>query len=137
MKLLAQSPSPIDQIFGKITPPSPIAKFAGADPSGALGISKFLSNLIALFYSLAAVVLIFMIIWGAWDWMTSEGDKEKLQAAQRKIINAFIGIVLFAVAFAIITVLGQFTGFKFSEPSVPGMVHCPNGSYVFNGAPCP
>ena len=51
----------------------------------------------------------------AWDWITSEGDKEKIAGARNKIINAVIGIALFAVAFAVISVLGTFTGFKFFE----------------------
>ena len=91
----------------------PLQQFIGKDPTGAGGISRFLSNLVALFYSLAGIVLIFMLLWGAWDWMTSEGDKEKLDSARKKIINALVGIVLFAIAFALIQVLGQFTGFKF------------------------
>lgn len=100
-------------LFGKIQPPDSIKKFAGTDNTGAAGISKFLSNLIILIYSIAAVVLIFMLIWGAFDWLMSGGDKEKIQSAWNKIINAIIGIILFAVAFGIISVLGQFTGFKF------------------------
>lgn len=112
MKLLAQD---VEKIFGKISPPPAIEKFGGTDLSktGSVGISTFLSNLITLIYTLAAIVLLFMLLWGAWDWLTSEGDKEKLQSAQRKIINAIIGILLFAITFAVIAVLGQFTGFKF------------------------
>lgn len=109
MQLLADIPG----TFGKIVPPSPIATFLGSDKTGAGGISAFLSNLITLIYSVAFIVLIFMILWGAFDWLTSEGDKEKLQNAQKKIINAVVGIVLFAIAFAVIQVLGKFTGFTF------------------------
>lgn len=103
--------SDIGKIFGQINPPPAIQDFG----FGAKGISKFLSNLITLIYSLAAVVLIFMLLWGAWDWLTSEGEKEKLENAKRKILNAIIGIMLFAAAFAIIQVLGTFTGFTFFE----------------------
>lgn len=104
-----EAPSQIGDIFGKIMAPQAIQKLG----FGAKGISTFLSNLITLIYSLAAVVLILMLLWGAWDWLTSEGDKEKLESAKRKLINAAIGILLFAVAFAVIQVLGTFTGFKF------------------------
>lgn len=100
-------------VFGKITPPDALLGFIGTDQTGAAGISKLLSNMVTLIYSLAAVVLILMFLWGAFDWITSEGDKEKVQSAQKKIVNAIIGILLFAVAFAVIGVLGQFTGFKF------------------------
>ncbi|MBI2596661.1 hypothetical protein HYW41_00710 [Candidatus Daviesbacteria bacterium] len=109
----------IGSIFGKIKPPDALKGLIAKDPTGAGGISLFLSNLIALIYSIAFVVLIFMLIWGAFDWMTSGGDKEKLAKAQQRIINAFIGILLFAVAFAIIQVLGVFTGFKFFEGQKP------------------
>jgi len=109
----ATQPDPFTAIFGKIQPPKELKGLIGTDNTGAEGISKFLSNLIALFYSVAAIVLIFMLIWGAFDWITSEGDKEKLQSAQRKIINAIIGIMLFAITFAVIQVLGVFTGFTF------------------------
>lgn len=111
MKFLADHN--IQHTFGTVSPPPALQKFIGSDPTGASGISKFLSNLIALIYTLAAIVLIFMIMWGAWDWLTSEGDKEKLDSARKKIINALVGIVLFAAAFAIIQVMGQFTGFTF------------------------
>ena len=103
----------VKDIFGTISPPSAIKNFAGNDPTGALGISKFLSNFIGLIYTIAGVVLIFMLLWGGWDWLTSEGEKEKIDSARKKLINATIGILLFAIAFAIIEVLGIFTGFEF------------------------
>lgn len=109
MKLIAD----IKDIFGTIVPPPALYPLVAKDSSGAGGISIFLSNLIALIFSLATVVLILMVLWGAFDWVTSEGDKEKIASARSKIINALIGILLFAVAFAVIQVLGQFTGFKF------------------------
>lgn len=101
--------------FGSITPPSPIVGFAGGDQTGSKGISSFLSNLIILIYSIATVVLIFMLLWGGFEWLISGGDKEHLANAQKRILNAIIAIIIFAAAFAIIAILGQFTGFKFFE----------------------
>lgn len=108
--LLAQ-----DYVFDKIRTPNVFRRFIETDSSGASAISMILSNLVTLIYSVAAVVLIFMILWGAFDWLTSGGDKEKLENAKKKLINAFVGIMLFAIAFAVIQVLGQFTGFTFFE----------------------
>lgn len=108
-------------VFGKIKVPDALRSLVNdnADPSGAQGLSRFFSNLVALFYSIAGIVLIFMIVWGAFDWLTSEGDKEKVQSAQKKIINAIIGIILFAITFAVIQVLGHFTGFTFFAGQKP------------------
>lgn len=110
-----EAPSLIGDVFGKIVPPNAIQNFG----FGALGISTFLSNLVVLIYIAAAIILIFMLLWGAWDWLTSGGDKEKLEAARNKLIHAIIGIVLFAVVFAIIQILGQFTGFIFFKGQRP------------------
>ncbi len=107
--------SSVNAAFGKIKPPDALRSLLKTDPTGASGISRFLSNFIALIYSIAAIVLIFMMLWGAFEWMTSGGDKEKVESARRRIISAVIGILLFAAAFAIIAVLGTFTGFKFFE----------------------
>lgn len=105
--------NPFGEVFGKIQAPDPLKGLLAQDPSGAGGLSIFFSNLITLFYVISMVVLIFMIVWGAFDWITSEGDKEKVGGARNKIINAIIGVMLLAAAFGIIRVLGQFTGFKF------------------------
>jgi hypothetical protein len=110
MKLLAD----VKDVFGTITPPAPIANYLGAtDKTGGAAINAFLSNLIALIYAISAIVVVLMLVWGAFDWIISEGNKEKVQAAQHKIFNAVIGIALLAVAFAILTIIGQFTGFEF------------------------
>lgn len=108
--LLAQD---IKDKFGTIKPPKELEPFVGKDPTGTGGIGIFLSKLITLIYIVAAIVLIFMLLWGAFDWITSGGEKEKVEAARNKIIHAIVGIILFAAAFAIIAVLGQFTGFTF------------------------
>lgn len=103
------SQTEIGKIFGRIAPPHAIENFG----FGSIGISNFLSNLVALIFSLAMIVFVFMLLWGAFDWIMSEGEKEKIASARSKIINAIIGIILFAIAFAVIRLIGVFTGFTF------------------------
>ena len=86
MRLLADHT--VDHTFGTINLPPAIKDLAGGDQTGAAGISQFFTNLVGLFYSVAAIALILMLLWGAFEWITSGGDKEKLAAAQRRIINA-------------------------------------------------
>lgn len=127
-------PTNIGKIFGGIKPPPALDPFIKAGGNGAGGMSLFLSNLVSLIYIFAAITLLFMLLWGAFDWIISEGDKEKIKSAQNKIINAIIGIILFAVAFAILSVLGTFTGFRFFEPqSSPG---CPLQNYSLQNGKC-
>lgn len=110
-----QDPNQVECKFGTITPPSPLASFIPSGSTGAWAISSFLSALIALFYSIAAIVLIFMLIWGAFEWLTSGGDKEKIASARMRIISAIVGMILFAITFAVIAILGRFTGFEFFQ----------------------
>lgn len=86
--------------------------------SGKEGIGNFLSALISFIFIIAGILLIFMILWGAWDWIISGGEKEKVENARNKITHAIIGIMIFGVAFAFIKVLGTFLGFEFFK--VPG-----------------
>lgn len=113
----APATSNIKTIFGEITPPAELNPFIQKGGAGAGGISLFLNNLITLIYIIASVVFIFMILWSALEWILSGGEKEKISNAQKRLTNAFIGIVLFALAFAIIRTFGIFTGFSFFNTS--------------------
>ena len=90
-------------IFGTIAPPT------GAPTD----LGNFTGGAIRIFIIVAGFALLIYLFWGAFDWITSEGDKEKVGKARNKIINAIIGVVILAAAFAIIQVLGVFTGFSF------------------------
>lgn len=63
---------------------------------------------IAVIFALLAVLI--FIVWGAFDWVTSGGDKEKISGARKKITNAIIGLVLIALAGFIVTLVGQIVG---------------------------
>ncbi len=97
--------------IGKISAPLAIQALG----IGNIGISKFLNNLVTLIYILATVVLVFMFLWGSLEWLTSGGDKEAVGRARGRIINALVGIILFGVAYAILRLLGTFTGFTFFQ----------------------
>ncbi len=99
------------EIFGEIKPPEELQPLVDKGGQGAGGISLFLNNLITLIYEVAIVLVVFMFLWGALEWLISGGDKEKVAEARKRIVNALIGLALLAVAFAILKVFGIFTGF--------------------------
>lgn len=81
-------------------------------PVGFGDIGEFINNGITLAFILAIIVVLVMFVWGAVQWIFSGGDKEALVAARGRIINALIGLVILAVAFAIFVIAGQFLGFQ-------------------------
>ncbi len=67
-------------------------------------ILTFALRAVFVFGGLAAL---FMLLLGAFSWITSGGDKEKVGAAQQKIQAAIIGVIMIAVALAIVVTLEQ------------------------------
>lgn len=58
----------------------------------------------------AALLFLGWFIWGAIEWLTSEGKKESVQAARSKITNAFIGLVLVLAAYLVFAVVTYLFG---------------------------
>lgn len=79
----------------------------GSIPSG--GIDKvaiiFKNSLTILLIICIALALIYMVLGGI-QWITSGGDKTKLQAARSKLTWAIIGLVVAFSSFAIVALLG-------------------------------
>lgn len=103
MKMLAQS-DPIVTIFGGITPPDAM-NVGGSDP--VAGFGKIIGFGITVFITVAGIFLLIYLLWGAFDWITSAGEKEKITKAQNKITNALVGMILI---FAVLTIFNLFVG---------------------------
>ncbi len=56
---------------------------------------------------------------GALNWITSGGDKTKLEAAREHITQALVGLIIMAAIWALMVLVGQFTGLGFPVFKVP------------------
>lgn len=93
----------IESIFGKIKPPPGPSGLNEVDP--VVGLSRLIVVSIQIFLFVAGMVLLMYLFWGAYDWIISEGDKEKLGKARSKITNAIIGILIIALTLSIFILL--------------------------------
>lgn len=84
----------------------PISKYFGYGYLTSLGEAT--SRLVVPVFSLAAFIVTWYFLWGAWDWMLSEGDKQKVADARNKITQAIVGFIILIFAFFIL----QFMLFK-------------------------
>ena len=82
-----------------------------APDKGYSDLGAFVTNILTLAFGIAILVVLAMLIWGAFEWITSGGEKEAVGKARSRIINALIGLAVLAVAFALARVAGQFLGF--------------------------
>ncbi len=78
------------------------------DPASFL--SKLLPALIALGFVIGAIVFIFYFLFGAVSWITSEGDKMKVEQAKNKITTAIVGLFVLLTLFAILNLVERFFG---------------------------
>lgn len=83
-------------------------------PLGALNGSAFfgrlLPSLITLGFVIGSIIFIFYFLIGAIKWISSGGDKAKMQEAQSNITNALIGLVILFSLFGIISLIELFFG---------------------------
>lgn len=96
--------------LGKVKPPPELNPFVVRGPEGA--ISFFLTNLVILIYIVAGIVFIFMILWAGFELIYSSGEKEALANARKRIVYALAGLVLLAISFALMSVIGTFLGWS-------------------------
>ncbi len=68
-------------------------------------IGAIITFLVAFIIILAVLAALFFIVLGAFQWITSGGDKAKVDAARNHIIAAIIGLVVIALSFVIINVV--------------------------------
>ena len=61
---------------------------------------------------ISSVILLLVFIWAGYDFMTSEGNPEKIKSAQAKITTGIIGIVLLVLAFLIVKVVELILGIR-------------------------
>lgn len=84
-------------------------------------ISNVISSIIGIMTVAAGIWFIFQFLVGGFNWITSSGDKAKLQQARDRLTNAFIGLIVVVAGWAILSLAGQFFGIDFLISS-PGTV---------------
>lgn len=85
-------------------PGIPAVDNPNASPGNLIG------NALKILYIFGGLAVLFFMVWGAFDWITSGGEKEKVAAAQKKITNSLIGLALLALSAFIVALFGDIVG---------------------------
>ena len=88
----------MSKLIAEIT--NPVTPWGTLD-KGESRLPQFIGNMLQAVLVLAALITLFYLIWGGIDWLTAEGDTEKLTTARKKLINAVVGLVLLTTVWAI------------------------------------
>ncbi len=73
-----------------------------------LELTAILSFAVKLFFTIAALVALYHLIMGAFQWISSGGDKDAIGEARNKIQAAVVGLVMIVAILSIAYTLEQF-----------------------------
>lgn len=73
-------------------------------------LGEGLTTLTPILFQMAAVVLIFFILFGAIRWIISAGNKEAVAGARSMITNAVIGFIMLMIIFVVVQAIPNLLG---------------------------
>ena len=73
-------------------------------------IGDIINNLVPFVISIGGVLLFFILMWGGYDYVTSQGTPEKIKSANAKITAAIVGFILLVLSFLITRVISYIFG---------------------------
>ncbi len=82
----------------------------GIQTGGLDSLGNIITTLLALLITFAIVFSLFMLIYAGWQWMTSAGDKQKVQQARQRITFVIVGLIVVFISFFVLSILGRFLG---------------------------
>ena len=82
----------------------------------AAPFTKFLSNFIGFLTTLAGIMFLIYFIFAGLSWVTSGGDKGKVEKAKDQLTQAAIGLVVIIAAYGIVGVIGRVLGLDILNP---------------------
>lgn len=83
---------------------NPVAKYSS--------ISSFTNIIIPIMMLLGGLACLAMLLLGAYRYLTSEGNPEKISKAQSVIVYAILGLFIIVASFVITRIIGSALGVK-------------------------
>ena len=71
------------------------AQYRAVDPAVLVG------NIINILLSVIGVIMVVLMVYGGYLWMTARGDDDRVKQAKATIQNAVIGLVIILLAYSI------------------------------------
>lgn len=84
-------------------------KAPGGVPQGGLDVvGTVFGNVLTIMITLAVIFTIIGIVWSGIQWITSGGDKGKVQSARSRLVWAITGLIIAVSTFLILNIIGYF-----------------------------
>jgi hypothetical protein len=77
----------------------------------------FISNLIGFLTALGSIFFVIYFVLGAFQWITSGGDKGKLESARNRMMYGVLGMILIIASYSLLGLLSGLIGVDFLNPA--------------------
>lgn len=84
--------------------------------TAARAFTTILSRVIGIMTVVAGIWFFFILIIGAFGLLTAGGDPKKIEGATKRISSGLTGLVVIVLAYALISLIGNFLGFDILNP---------------------
>jgi len=113
MTLLAQNP-----LDGNITTPGAFAPADNVQSAAAGGtpIELFFSVLLGFFTIIGGLMFLMYFVFGALSWLSSGGEKGKVESARTQLTNAAIGLIIVILAQSVVGIVSGVLGLNILNP---------------------
>ena len=82
-------------------------------------IGEFVGAGGSLLFIIGVIIFMALFLWGGVEWLTSGGDKGKIQNGRERIMQALIGLTILSLGAAVIILLERFLGIKIIGSNLP------------------
>lgn len=82
-------------------------------------IGQIVGTAITILLIVAVIIALFFLVWGGIRWITSGGDKGKVEGARNTIVAAIVGLIIAFLAFFILQVALGFFGLDLAQLTLP------------------
>lgn len=102
-----------------IDPCAGIGQFQGLCSLDATKLGPIIGAIVTFLLIAVAIIALFFLIYGGLRWVTSGGDKGKVDDARKTVIAAIVGLVIAFLSFFILQVVLSFFGLSLNQLTLP------------------
>jgi hypothetical protein len=89
--------------------------------NSAAAVQRIIQVIIDVALAFAGVYFMFNLIRGGYEFITAGGDKESVQTARKRIVNALIGIVVVFSVYAFVFLMETLFGIPIRSINIPNI----------------
>jgi hypothetical protein len=93
--------------------------------TGSSFFSSFIPKILFFGVAIGGLIFMFMLVIGGINWVTSGGDKSKVEAARSQIVNAIIGVIVLFSIIAIAKVVEALFGINLTNIDLTPFLQTP------------